>query len=69
MSAGIELYNNVLNQLGSPALYSDIFANRPAFGYTGRLFISTDTLEIYRDTGTAWQLLSSGGGGTNIYNF
>lgn len=68
MSAGIELYNNVLNQLGSPALYSDIFANRPAFGYTGRLFISTDTLEIYRDTGTAWQLLSSGGGGTNIYN-
>lgn len=68
MSAGIELYNNVLNQLGSPALYSDIFANRPAFGFTGRLFISTDTLEIYRDTGTAWQLLSSGGGGTNIYN-
>lgn len=68
MSAGIELYNDVLNQLGSPALYSDIFANRPAFGYTGRLFISTDTLEIYRDTGTAWQLLSSGGGGVNIYN-
>lgn len=68
MSAGIELYNDVLNQLGSPALYSDIFANRPTFGYTGRLFISTDTLEIYRDTGTAWQLLSSGGGGTNIYN-
>ena len=68
MSAGIELYNDVLNQLGSPALYSDIFANRPSFGYTGRLFISTDTLEIYRDTGTAWQLLSSGGGGVNIYN-
>jgi hypothetical protein len=68
MAAGIELYNDVLNQKGSPALYSDIFANRPAFGYTGRLFISTDTNEIYRDTGTSWVLISGGGGGTNIYN-
>jgi hypothetical protein len=68
MAAGIELYNDVLNQKGSPALYSDTFANRPAFGYTGRLFISTDTNEIYRDTGTAWVLISSGGGGVNIYN-
>jgi len=67
MPAGIELFNSVLNQLGSPALYSDIFANRPAFGYTGRLFISTDTNEIYRDTGTGWVLIS-GGGGVNIYN-
>ena len=48
MAAGIELYNDVLNQKGSPALYSDTFANRPAFGYTGRLFISTDANEIYR---------------------
>lgn len=69
MAAGLELYNDVLNQKGSPALYSDIFANRPAFGYTGRLFISTDTNEIYRDTGTSWVLISSGGGvSTNIYN-
>ena len=68
MAAGIELYNDVLNQKGSPALYSDTFANRPAFGYTGRLFISTDTNEIYRDTGTSWVLISSGGGGVNIYN-
>ena len=68
MAAGIELYNHVLNQKGSPALYSDIFANRPAFGYTGRLFISTDTNEIYRDTGTSWVLISGGGGGNNIYN-
>ena len=69
MAAGIELYNDVLNQKGSPALYSDILANRPTFGYTGRLFISTDTNEIYRDTGTSWVLISSGGGGgNNIYN-
>lgn len=68
MPAGVELFNSVLNQLGSPALYSDVFANRPAFGFTGRLFISTDTNEIYRDTGTSWVLISSGGGGVNIYN-
>ena len=68
MAAGIELYNDVLNQLGSPALYSDIFANRPPFGFTGRLFISTDTNEIYRDTGTSWVLISGGGSPVNIYN-
>jgi len=68
MPAGVELYNYVLNQLGSPALYSDILANRPAFGFTGRLFISTDTNEIYRDTGTSWVLISGGGASVNIYN-
>jgi hypothetical protein len=68
MSAGIEIYNYVSNQKGTPALYSDILANRPAAGFLGRLFISTDTLEIYRDTGTAWALISGGGGSVNIYN-
>lgn len=69
MSAGVEIYNYVSNQKGSPALYSDILANRPAFGFVGRLFVSTDTLEIYRDTGASWALISGGGGGgVNIYN-
>jgi hypothetical protein len=43
---------------------SDIFANRPNFGIPGRIFISTDTLEIYRDTGSAWNQLGGGGGGS-----
>jgi hypothetical protein len=68
MAAGIEIYNYVTNQKGSPALYSDVLANRPAAGFIGRLFISTDTLEIYRDNGTNWDLISGGGGGVNIYN-
>jgi len=68
MAAGIEIYNYVTNQKGSPALYSDVLANRPAAGFIGRLFISTDTLEIYRDNGTTWDLISGGGGGVNIYN-
>lgn len=66
MAAGLEIYNSVLNQLGSPAIYSDVFANRPAAGYTGRLFVSTDTNELYRDTGSSWVLIGAGGGGGGI---
>lgn len=54
---------NILNQLGSPAINSNTFANRPAAGQTGRLFVSIDTFEIYRDNGTSWDLI--GGPGTS----
>jgi hypothetical protein len=60
-------YNvNVLNQKGSPAIYTDTFANRPAPGFVGRLFIANDTSAIYEDTGTAWVLIAnvSSGAGT-----
>jgi len=60
-------YNvNVLNQKGSPAIYTDTFANRPAFGFAGRLFIANDTAAIYEDTGTSWVLIAnvSSGAGT-----
>lgn len=60
---------SILNQKGTPMFNSDIFANRPAFGIVGRIFISTDTAAIYRDTGSAWDLIADGGGvSTNIYN-
>ena len=61
MSWGINIENDVLNQKGSPAIYSDTLANRPAAGYMGRLFIGTDNLVIYRDTGSAWVAISGGG--------
>ena len=48
----------VLNQLNTPALNTNTFANRPTFGFTGRLFFSTDTKQIFSDTGTAWNLIS-----------
>ena len=60
----IGLKNNILNQKGTPAFYSDTFANRPAFGFAGRVFISTDTGAIYEDTGTAWTLIADAGAGT-----
>jgi len=55
-----------LNQKGTPALYTDTLANRPAFGFQGRLFVSTDSGQIFEDTGTAWTLVADAGvgGGT-----
>jgi len=54
--------SSVLNQFGSPSINSNTFANRPAFGQPGRLFVSTDTLAIFRDTGTAWDNLTDNPG-------
>jgi hypothetical protein len=59
IDAGFE----ILNQRGTPMFFSDTFANRPAAGIVGRIFISTDTNEIFRDTGSGWNLIGSGSGG------
>jgi len=49
---------SILNQKSTPAFFADTLANRPAPSFVGRVFISTDTYDLYRDTGTAWDLLS-----------
>lgn len=62
----LRVYYEVLNQKGTPALYTDTLANRPTFGFQGRLFVSTDSGQIFEDTGTAWTLVADAGvgGGT-----
>jgi hypothetical protein len=60
----IKVTLDILNQKGTPAFYSDVFANRPAAGFAGRVFISTDTGAIYEDTGSAWTLIADAGAGT-----
>jgi hypothetical protein len=62
----LRVNNNILNQKGTPAFFSDTFANRPAFGFAGRVFISIDTGQIFEDTGSAWTLIADAGvgGGT-----
>lgn len=60
----IKVTLDILNQKGTPAFYSDVFANRPAAGYAGRVFISTDTGAIYEDTGSTWTLIADAGAGT-----
>jgi hypothetical protein len=62
MKLGVTL--DILNQKGTPAFFADTLANRPAAGFTGRIFVSTDTLDLYRDTGTTWVLLSPSSTGT-----
>ena len=57
---------DVLNQKGSPALYQDLFGNIPAAGYTGRLFVSTDTNNLYRDNGSSWVQVAGSSGGSGV---
>lgn len=56
--------NFILNQSGVPAFSAGTLANRPAAGYIGRIYISTDTFAFYRDTGAGWDLIGGPGTGT-----
>ena len=62
--SNISVDYDVLNQRGSPAWFTDTFANIPTAGFVGRMFISTDTFAFYRDTGTGWDLIGGPGTGT-----
>ena len=62
--AQIKYSNQILNQKGNPAWYEDILSARPAAGYTGRMFIATDTFAFYRDNGASWDLVGGAGTGT-----
>lgn len=55
---------SMLNQRQTPAFYADVLANRPAAGFVGRIFVSTDTFAFYRDNGTTWDLIGGPGTGT-----
>lgn len=63
---GINVNFNVLNQKGAPALYEDLFANRPTASYAGRIFLATDTGNLYRDTGTTWTQIATAGNNPGI---
>ncbi|MEC5217382.1 hypothetical protein RCH09_002340 [Actimicrobium sp. GrIS 1.19] len=47
---------------------SGTLAARPAFGVANRIYIATDTNEIYRDTGAAWIRIARGTGATSSLN-
>jgi hypothetical protein len=55
---------SILNQRQTPAFYADVLANRPAAGFVGRIFISTNTFAFFRDNGTSWDLIGGSGTGT-----
>jgi hypothetical protein len=58
--SGVKVNNGVINYGGIPSQGAGLLANRPAAGVLGRLFIGTDTNAWYRDTGSAWVLISAG---------
>lgn len=57
---GFDVDFDILNQRGTPAFFADAFANRPAPGFVGRIFVDTDNPSsgMYRDTGTIWVRIS-----------
>ena len=61
---GLRLINYVNNQLATPSMYAAYLGARPSAGVLGRLFISTDTHEIYRDEGAGWNLIADAGAGS-----
>lgn len=63
---GLTVHFEVLNQLGTPMLYSSTLATRPPAGITGRIFYRTDSpFGIYRDNGVTWDLIGDvNAGGT-----
>lgn len=63
---GIE---NSANNFGASAgLLANTLANIPAQAALGTLYITTDTLEIYRYNGTTWLRVGSGNGLIGAYN-
>jgi hypothetical protein len=58
--------SSVLNQFGSPSLNSNTFANRPAFGQVGRLFVDTTNNIIQRDTGSSWVTIGGSSSTPNL---
>ena len=47
----------VINNGNAPSLQEGTQAGSPAAGNTGAIYITTDTLAIYRDNGTSWDLV------------
>jgi len=62
--SGIRVDQNILNQKGTPAFNAGNFFDRPAAGFVGRIFISVNTYQIYRDEGTGWSLIADAGSGS-----
>ena len=59
----------MMNLGGSPGILQDLIANRPSPGITGRLFLSTDTKVLFRDTGTAWDIIIASSGVVKSYSY
>jgi hypothetical protein len=64
--SGYGITDAVKNAGSAPSIQSGTDASKPASGTAGRIYISSDTKQIYRDNGSTWDLIASasGSGGT-----
>lgn len=58
--SGYGITDAVKNSGGTPSIQSGTDTGKPTAGTAGRLYVTTDTQKIYRDSGSSWELLSSG---------
>lgn len=60
----IQIFNGVRNTLGTPAIITDTFANRPTASTQseGTLFYCSDTPDIYQVISGNWKVCGGGGG-------
>ncbi|RZA09456.1 MAG: hypothetical protein EOP11_01610, partial [Proteobacteria bacterium] len=56
----------VANSGGVPNVAAGLASARPAASTAGRLFITTDTLTMFRDNGTSWDVIGSTGAGGSL---
>jgi len=57
--SGYGITDAVKNAGTTPSIQSGLAAAIPAFGTAGRLYVATDTLKIYRDSGSAWVVVGT----------
>lgn len=55
--AGYGITDAVSNAGSTPSVQAGVATSRPAAGTIGRIYIATDTGEITRDTGSAWETM------------
>lgn len=57
--AGFGITDAVQNAGSTPSIQAGADASKPTAGTAGRIYVTTDTFRIYRDTGSAWQLVGT----------
>lgn len=57
--SGFGITDSVQNAGSTPSIQSGLDASKPAAATVGRIYVASDTKRIYRDTGSAWDLVGS----------
>ena len=64
--AGYAISDAVGNTGGVPAISAGLESARPSTPSAGRLYVATDTLTLYRDNGSGWDMIGTAGAGASL---